>query len=146
MASLDLGRTRLVRDGSSTRRQADKTRRKTDEKQKNSHSRTGKNDNDGKSGKSPRKGRSFAGKTCLPFLLSPCYAFTASTTTATMDVSVVAAVGSFVMSERVLKPKATVLVILGCLLAYDLTTKTHDISSLRVYRGGSCEVADPARG
>jgi hypothetical protein len=52
-----------------------------------------------------------------------------------MDVSVVAAVGSFVMSERVLKPKATALFILGCILAYDLTTKTHDVSSLRVYRG-----------
>ena len=52
-----------------------------------------------------------------------------------MDVSVVAAVGSFVVSERVLKPKATALFILGCLLAYDLTTKTHDLSSLRVYRG-----------
>lgn len=52
-----------------------------------------------------------------------------------MDVSVIAAVGSFVMSERVLKPKATALFILGCLLAYDLTTKTHDVSSLRVYRG-----------
>lgn len=52
-----------------------------------------------------------------------------------MDVSVVAAVGSFVVSERVLKPKATVLVILGSVLAYDLTTKTHDVSSLRVYRG-----------
>ena len=52
-----------------------------------------------------------------------------------MDLSVLAAVGSFVVSERVLKPKATVLFILGCLLAYDLTTKTHDITSLRVYRG-----------
>lgn len=52
-----------------------------------------------------------------------------------MDVSVVAAVGSFFMSERVLKPKATVLFILGLILAYDLTTKTHDVSSLRVYRG-----------
>jgi hypothetical protein len=39
------------------------------------------------------------------------------------------------VSEHVLKPKASVLVILGCVLAYDLTTKTHDISSLRVYRG-----------
>ena len=47
----------------------------------------------------------------------------------------VAAVGSFVVSERVLKPKATVLVILGCILVYDLNTKTHDVSSLRVYRG-----------
>jgi hypothetical protein len=52
-----------------------------------------------------------------------------------MDFSVVAAVGSFFMSERVLKPKATVLIILAMILAYDLTTKTHDVSSLRVYRG-----------
>lgn len=52
-----------------------------------------------------------------------------------MDVSVIAAVGSFAISERVLKPKATALFILGCILAYDLTTKTHDITSLRVYRG-----------
>ena len=52
-----------------------------------------------------------------------------------MDISVLASVGSFVVSERVLKPKASVLVILGCVLAYDLTTKTHDSSSLRVYRG-----------
>lgn len=54
-----------------------------------------------------------------------------------MDISVLAAVGSFAVSERVLKPKATVLVILGSVLAYDLTTKTHDISSLRIYRGKS---------
>ena len=52
-----------------------------------------------------------------------------------MDVSVVAAVSSFAISERVLKPKATALFILGCILAHDLTTKTHDIASLRVYRG-----------
>ena len=52
-----------------------------------------------------------------------------------MDLSVIAAVGSFVVSERVLKPKATVLVILGLVLIYDLKTKTHDVSSLRVYRG-----------
>mmetsp|Transcript_18 Transcript_18/g.96 ORF Transcript_18/g.96 Transcript_18/m.96 type:complete len:736 (-) Transcript_18:3050-5257(-) len=52
-----------------------------------------------------------------------------------MDISILASVGSFVVSERVLKPKASVLVILGCFLAYDLTTKTHDSSSLRVYRG-----------
>ena len=52
-----------------------------------------------------------------------------------MDLSLVAAVGSFVVSERLLKPKATVLVILGFVLAYDLTTKTQDVSSLRVYRG-----------
>lgn len=54
-----------------------------------------------------------------------------------MDLSIIAAVGSFVVSERVLKPKATVLVILGFILAYDLTTKTQDVSSLRVYRGPS---------
>ncbi|KAL7569106.1 hypothetical protein ACA910_016941 [Epithemia clementina (nom. ined.)] len=52
-----------------------------------------------------------------------------------MDISVLASVGSFVVSERVLKPKASVVAILGCFLAYDLTTKTHDSSSLRVYRG-----------
>jgi hypothetical protein len=52
-----------------------------------------------------------------------------------MDISVLTSVGSFVMSERVLKPKASVLVILALVLAYDLTTKTHDSSSLRVYRG-----------
>lgn len=62
-----------------------------------------------------------------------------------MDVSVVAAVGSFFMSERVLKPKATVLVILGTILAYDLTTKTHDVSSLRVYRGMSVSKCDGMR-
>jgi hypothetical protein len=55
-----------------------------------------------------------------------------------MDISVLASVGSFVVSERVLKPKASILVLLGCVLCYDLTTKTHDISSLRVYRGGLC--------
>jgi hypothetical protein len=44
-------------------------------------------------------------------------------------------VASFFVSERVLKPKASLLVILGCVLAYDLTTKTQDVSSLRVYRG-----------
>lgn len=52
-----------------------------------------------------------------------------------MDISVLAAVGSFAVSERILKPKATILVIMGCVLAYDLTTKTHDVSSLRIYRG-----------
>ena len=53
-----------------------------------------------------------------------------------------AAVGSFFMSERVLKPKATVLVLLGCVLTYDLTTKTHDVASLRVYRGEYAWFAD----
>lgn len=54
-----------------------------------------------------------------------------------MDVSFVLSVGSFFVSERVLKPKATVLGILGCILIYDLTTKTHDAASLRAYRGES---------
>eukprot|EP00550_Attheya_septentrionalis_P002539 CAMPEP_0198285334 /NCGR_PEP_ID=MMETSP1449-20131203/4663_1 /TAXON_ID=420275 /ORGANISM="Attheya septentrionalis, Strain CCMP2084" /LENGTH=768 /DNA_ID=CAMNT_0043982739 /DNA_START=78 /DNA_END=2380 /DNA_ORIENTATION=+ len=52
-----------------------------------------------------------------------------------MDVSLVAAVGSFVVSERVLRPKATLLIILGGVLAYDLSTKTQDAASLRIYRG-----------
>lgn len=52
-----------------------------------------------------------------------------------MDLSVLASIGSFMVSEHVLKPKASLLIILGCLLAYDLTTKTHDVSSLRIYRG-----------
>jgi len=39
------------------------------------------------------------------------------------------------MSEWVLKPKATVLVVLGCVLIYDLKTKTQDVVALRVYRG-----------
>jgi hypothetical protein len=52
-----------------------------------------------------------------------------------MDISILLSVGSFAVSERVLKPKATFLVVLGCVLAYDLTTKTHDVSALRVYRG-----------
>jgi hypothetical protein len=55
-----------------------------------------------------------------------------------MDLSVLASVGSFLVSEHVLKPKASLLVILGCLFAYDLTTKTRDITSLRIYRGKSC--------
>eukprot|EP00531_Pseudo-nitzschia_arenysensis_P020326 CAMPEP_0116149594 /NCGR_PEP_ID=MMETSP0329-20121206/19054_1 /TAXON_ID=697910 /ORGANISM="Pseudo-nitzschia arenysensis, Strain B593" /LENGTH=735 /DNA_ID=CAMNT_0003645965 /DNA_START=168 /DNA_END=2371 /DNA_ORIENTATION=+ len=54
-----------------------------------------------------------------------------------MDLSIVAAVGSFVVSERVLKPKATALVILGLVLIYDLKTKTQDVAALRVYRGPS---------
>jgi len=38
-----------------------------------------------------------------------------------MDVSVLACVGSFVVPEPVLKPKASVLDIIGCDLAYDFT-------------------------
>jgi hypothetical protein len=52
-----------------------------------------------------------------------------------MDVSIIASVGSFAVSERILKPKATVLFVLCCVLAYDLTTKTHETTALRVYRG-----------
>lgn len=52
-----------------------------------------------------------------------------------MDISILLSVGSFAVSERVLKPKASVLALLGCVLIYDLTTKTHDVSALRVYRG-----------
>ena len=46
------------------------------------------------------------------------------------------------MSEKVLKPKATLLSILGCILIYDLTTKTHDVASLRAYRGETVEAAE----
>ena len=52
-----------------------------------------------------------------------------------MDVSIVAAVGSFIVSERVIKAKATVLLGLLCLVCYDLTIHSHDPASLRVYRG-----------
>eukprot|EP00957_Ditylum_brightwellii_P171798 13078328-Ditylum_brightwellii.AAC.1 len=52
-----------------------------------------------------------------------------------MDLSVVAAVGSFMMSERVLRPKATVFFVMGCVFVYDLTSHTHDPTSLRCYRG-----------
>ena len=75
---------------------------------------------------------------CVTFLAIESIQYTHHTQThpnSSMDISVLASVGSFVVSERVLKPKASVLVILGCVLAYDLTTKTHDVSSLRVYRG-----------
>jgi hypothetical protein len=53
-----------------------------------------------------------------------------------MDVSVLAAsVGSFVLSERVIKAKAWVLAVLGAVVAYDLTQTSEDPWSLRVYRG-----------
>ena len=52
-----------------------------------------------------------------------------------MVFAAVAAIFSFFFSERILKPKATVLIIVVCILAYDLRTKTHDVTALRVYRG-----------
>jgi len=53
-----------------------------------------------------------------------------------MDVaSVVAAVGSFVVSEKVIKAKATVVVCVLGVVAYDLTLLSTDPVSLRVYRG-----------
>lgn len=52
-----------------------------------------------------------------------------------MDLSIVAVVGSFLVSERVLGPKTFIAVLLGGLLSYDLMTKTHDPASLRIYRG-----------
>jgi hypothetical protein len=52
-----------------------------------------------------------------------------------MDVSLVAAVGSFVMSERLIKPKAFIMVGLALLLMHDLATHSNDAASLRIYRG-----------
>lgn len=62
-----------------------------------------------------------------------------------MDVSIIAALSSFIVSERVIKAKATVLIILLGVVAYDLSLihlpnnnakdTNHDPSSLRVYRG-----------
>lgn len=52
-----------------------------------------------------------------------------------MDLSIVAVVGSFLVSERILKPKSIIVVALTGILSYDLMTKTHDPASLRVYRG-----------
>ena len=54
-----------------------------------------------------------------------------------MDFSVVAAsVGSFVVSERVIRAKASVLAVLASVAVYDLCHHSHDPESLRVYRGG----------
>lgn len=52
-----------------------------------------------------------------------------------MDFSILAGVGSFIVSERVIKAKATALVILLCVVSYDLTIGSHDPDSLPVYRG-----------
>lgn len=53
-----------------------------------------------------------------------------------MDFSVLlAAVGSFVVSERVIRAKASVLVVLSSVAVWDLCRHSHDPASLRVYRG-----------
>jgi len=53
-----------------------------------------------------------------------------------MDIAaIVASVGSFVVSERVIKAKATVLFGLFCLACYDLSIHSNDPVTLRVYRG-----------
>lgn len=53
-----------------------------------------------------------------------------------MDVAaIVASVGSFVVSERVIKAKATFLFGLGCTVCYDLFIHSNDAATLRVYRG-----------
>lgn len=52
-----------------------------------------------------------------------------------MDFSIVAAIGSFVVSEKVIKAKATVLFGLLCTVTYDLFIHSNDPVSLRVYRG-----------
>ena len=53
----------------------------------------------------------------------------------TMDLSIVAAIGSFVISERMLRPKLLVMVGLGLLLILDLATHSNDPASLRIFRG-----------
>jgi len=53
-----------------------------------------------------------------------------------MDISIItASIGSFVLSERVIKAKAWILAVLGTVVAYDLTQTSEDPWSLRVYRG-----------
>ena len=52
-----------------------------------------------------------------------------------MDVSIVAAIGSFVISERMIRPKALVASGLAVLLLHDLATHSNDPASLKIYRG-----------
>jgi hypothetical protein len=52
-----------------------------------------------------------------------------------MDVSIVAAIGSFIISERMIRPKALVAGGLALLLIHDLATHSNDPASLRIYRG-----------
>ena len=56
-----------------------------------------------------------------------------------MDVSIVAAVGSFIVSEKVIKAKTLVLFGLLCTVTYDLFIHSNDPVSLRVYRGKNIE-------
>lgn len=55
-----------------------------------------------------------------------------------MDVSIVASIGSFILSERVIKAKAVVLIAILCTVTYDLFIHSNDPVSLRVYRGPAC--------
>jgi len=52
-----------------------------------------------------------------------------------MDLSIVASIGSFMVSERLLPPKSIIAISLGGLFLYDLSMYSHDHGSLRVYRG-----------
>jgi len=52
-----------------------------------------------------------------------------------MEASIVAAIGSFVVSEKVIKFKAYIIFGLLCTVFYDLSIYTNDPVSLRVYRG-----------
>ena len=63
-----------------------------------------------------------------------------------MDVSIVAAIGSFIVSERVIKAKATVLFGLLCTVVYDLFIHSNDPVSLRVYRGERYKFNDDGNG
>ena len=59
-----------------------------------------------------------------------------------MDVAaIVTSVGSFVLSERVIKAKATFLFGLLLTVGYDLFIHSNDAATLRVYRGESCVVS-----
>ena len=47
----------------------------------------------------------------------------------------VVAIGSFIVSERMIRPKALVAGGLALLLLHDLATHSNDPASLRIYRG-----------
>jgi len=51
------------------------------------------------------------------------------------SVSIIAAIGSFVVSEKVIKFKASIIFGLLCIVCYDLSIHTNDPVSVRVYRG-----------
>lgn len=52
-----------------------------------------------------------------------------------LSIQIVAAIGSFMVSERVLPPKSIVVVGLGGLFMFDLIMYSHEHGALRVYRG-----------